>query len=112
MGFNLLATGGTQRYLAAKGIESEKVLKVTEGRPNIVDRIIDGDVHLVINTTFGRQEVADSFSLRREALMHGRPYYTTVQGARMAIEALEALARGPLPVRALQEYLKPSAKRA
>ncbi len=84
---------------------SEAVLKVTEGRPHVVDKIVDGEIALVINTTFGRQEIHDSFSIRRESLMHGLPYYTTVQAARMAVEALEALKKGPLEVRALQEYL-------
>ena len=68
-----------------------------------MDKIVDGEIALVINTTFGKQEIADSFSIRREALMHGVPYYTTVQAARMAVGALEALARGRIPVKALQD---------
>jgi carbamoyl-phosphate synthase large subunit len=106
LGFQILATGGTSRYLTQKGIANESVLKVTEGRPHVVDRIVDGGVQLVINSTFGRQEIADSFSIRRESLMHGLPYYTTVQAARMAVEGLEALARGPLPVKPLQDFVK------
>jgi carbamoyl-phosphate synthase large subunit len=109
LGFTLVTTGGTHQYLATKGIETEKVLKVTEGRPHIVDKIVDGKIVLVINSTFGKQEIADSFSIRREALMHGVPYYTTVQAARMAVGALEALLRKELTVRPLQDYL--SAKR-
>ena len=105
LGFTLVATRGTHAYLKNKGVVTESVLKVTEGRPNIVDKILDGEIVLVINTTFGRQEISDSFSIRREALMHGLPYYTTVQAARMAVEALEALAKGPLGVRPLQDYL-------
>ncbi|HEX4621332.1 MAG TPA: carbamoyl-phosphate synthase large subunit, partial [Myxococcaceae bacterium] len=105
LGFSLVATAGTHRYLAGKGVETEQVRKVTDGRPNIVDKIVDGAIALVINTTFGKQEIADSFSIRRETLMHGLPYFTTVEAARMAVLALEALARGPLPVRALQSYL-------
>jgi carbamoyl-phosphate synthase large subunit len=107
LGFSLSATGGTHRYLTGKGIPNEAVRKVKEGRPHIVDRIVDGKVALVVNTTFGKQEIADSFSIRREALMQGVPYYTTVQAARMAVGALEALARGRLPVLALQDYLHP-----
>jgi carbamoyl-phosphate synthase large subunit len=106
MGFELVATGGTHAYLATKGIQAQRVLKVKEGRPNIVDKIVDGAIMLVINTTFGKQEIADSFSLRRESLMHGIPYYTTVQQARMAVGALEALRRADLSVKPLQEYLK------
>jgi carbamoyl-phosphate synthase large subunit len=105
LGFTLVCTGGTHAYLAGKGAPSERVLKVLEGRPNIVDKIVDGEIGLVINTTFGRQEIADSFSIRRETLMHGVPYYTTVQAGRMAVEALEALARGALEVQPLQDYL-------
>ncbi len=105
LGFTFIATGGTSRYLAAKGIENESVLKVTEGRPHVVDKIVDGEVSLVINTTIGKKEVSDSFSIRRESLMHGIPYYTTVQAARMAVAGLEALARGELPVKALQDHL-------
>ena len=110
LGFDLVSTEGTRKYLDTKGIPTEPVRKVTDGRPNIVDKIVDGDIALVINTTFGKSEIADSFSIRREALMHGIPYYTTVQAARMAVEALEALARGPLTVRALQDYVGPIGK--
>ncbi|HTS80832.1 MAG TPA: carbamoyl-phosphate synthase large subunit [Myxococcaceae bacterium] len=105
MGFRVVATGGTHRYLANKGIETEHVLKVTEGRPHVVDKIVDGEVDLVINTTFGKKEIADSFSIRRESLMHSVPYYTTVQAARMAVGAIEALVRGKIPVTALQDAL-------
>jgi len=105
LGFSILATGGTHRYLTNKGIPTEHVLKVTEGRPHVVDKIVDGEVDLVINTTFGKKEIADSFSIRRESLMHSVPYYTTVQAARMAVGAIEALARGRIPVMALQDAL-------
>ncbi|AKF81966.1 carbamoyl phosphate synthase large subunit [Myxococcus fulvus 124B02] len=105
MGFTLIVTAGTHKYLATKGIEAQVVQKVKEGRPNIVDKIVDGEIVLVINTTFGKQEIADSFSIRRESLMHSVPYYTTVQAARMAVGALESLKRADLEVKPLQEYL-------
>ena len=105
MGFQLVATSGTHSYLTTKGVETTLVLKVKEGRPNIVDKIVDGGIQLVINTTFGKQEISDSFSIRREALMHGLPYYTTVQQARMAVGALEAMRRTDLSVKPLQDYL-------
>jgi carbamoyl-phosphate synthase large subunit len=105
LGFKLVTTGGTHQYLQTKGLETEKVLKVTEGRPHIVDKIVDGEIVLVINTTFGKQEIADSFSIRRESLMHSVPYYTTVQAARMAVGALESLLRKEQTVRPLQDYL-------
>jgi carbamoyl-phosphate synthase large subunit len=105
LGFKLITTSGTQQYLASKGIETEKVLKVAEGRPHIVDKIVDGQIVLVINTTFGKREIADSFSLRREALMHSVPYFTTVQAARMAVGAMESLMRKEQTVKPLQDYL-------
>ena len=105
LGFRIVTTGGTHRYLTNKGIETEHVLKVTEGRPHVVDKIVDGEVDLVINTTFGKKEIADSFSIRRESLMHSVPYFTTVQAARMAVGAIERLARGRIPVIALQDAL-------
>ena len=101
----LSATSGTQLYLAGHGIQSEALKKVTEGRPHIVDKIVDGEIALVINTTFGKREIEDSFSIRREALMHVLPYFTTIQAARMAVDSLEALARGELGVRSIQSYL-------
>lgn len=106
LGFTVVCTRGTHRYLGTKGVQTEEVSKVTEGRPHIVDKIVDGEIHLVINTTFGKQEIADSFSIRREALMHAVPYYTTVQAARMAVGAMEALRRGVgQEVESLQSYL-------
>src|SRR5262245_45077048 len=106
LGYTLAATRNTHHYLAERGIESELVQKVKEGRPHIVDKIIDGEIAMVINTTFGKQDIADSFSIRREALMQNVPYFTTVQAARMAVGGLEALARGELPVRSIQSYLE------
>jgi len=106
LGYQVISTSGTNRYLKNKGVDTELAKKVNEGRPHIVDKIVDGEIAMVINTTFGKQETADSFSIRREALVHGLPYYTTLQGARMAVEALEALSHGDLPVRALQSYLE------
>jgi carbamoyl-phosphate synthase large subunit len=105
LGFQLTATSGTHRYLAGKGIQTNHVNKVTEGRPHIADRILDGGISLVINTTLGKREIADSFSIRRESLTHGIPYYTTVQGARMVVAALEARARGSIGCRSIQSYL-------
>jgi len=108
LGFEVLATAGTAHFLGARGIPSTPVLKVGQGRPNIVDRIIDGDVHFVINTTAGKTEIADSYSIRRETLMHRIPYFTTLTGARAALGAMEG-ARGKGPgVRTLQEYHRPA----
>ena len=79
--------------------------KVLEGRPNIVDRIKDGGVQLVFNTTEGRQSLEDSFSLRRNALMSKVPYFTTAAGALAAAQAIAAVSSGELEVRPLQSYV-------
>ena len=80
------------------------VNKVREVRPHIVDHMLSGGVQLVFNTTEGSQAIADSFSLRRTALTHEIPYYTTVAGARAAVQAIEALRAGSLEVAPLQSY--------
>jgi len=104
-GFGILATGGTATYLMEKGIPVKRVNKVLEGRPHIVDAIKNGEVNLVFNTTQGAQAVADSFSIRREALMHNIAYYTTVAGAKAAADGIIALKDHELGVKALQDYL-------
>ena len=104
LGFKLIATSGTQRTLAAEGIEVKPVNKVTEGRPHCVDAIRDGQVHLVINTTEGAQAVSDSFSIRREALLNNVPHYTTLAGAEAAVAAIEGMARRSFDVNSLQAY--------
>ena len=106
LGFTLVATGGTHEYLANKSIPAERVLKVLQGTPNIVDRINVGEVALVINTTAGKKEISDSFTIRRQALVKGTPYFTTVEAARMLVGALEAQAAGERSYRPLQEWLK------
>ena len=105
MGFDLLATRGTAQALAAAGLEVTLVRKVLEGRPHVVDAMLSGNVDLVINTTQGLQAIADSFSLRRTALTHNIPYYTTVEGARAAVRAISAIRGGRLRAAPLQSYL-------
>ncbi len=105
MGFALVATDGTTRALAAEGLPVSRVNKVSDGRPHIVDLMLNGGVQLVFNTTEGAQAIADSFSLRRTALTNGIPYYTTVAGARAAVQAIKALRAGSLEVAPLQSYL-------
>ena len=104
MGFSLIATRGTAALLTSAGLAVELVNKVLEGRPHIVDRMLSGDVQLIFNTTEGAQAIADSFSLRRNALTIGIPYYTTVAGARAAVQAIAALKAGSLEVATLQSY--------
>ncbi|MGA0562114.1 carbamoyl-phosphate synthase large subunit [Ancylobacter sp. VNQ12] len=104
LGFKVIATSGTQRYLAEHGIPSDKINKVLEGRPHIVDAIKNGGVQLVFNTTEGAQALSDSRSLRRAALLHKVPYYTTLSGAIAAARGIKAYIGGDLEVRALQDY--------
>jgi carbamoyl-phosphate synthase large subunit len=108
MGFALIATGGTAALLRQAGLAVEVINKVLEGRPHIVDRMLSGGVQLVFNTTEGAQAIADSFSLRRTALTHNIPYYTTVAGARAAVQAIAALKAGNLEVASLQSYFEGS----
>mgnify|MGYP001554263602 CR=1 FL=1 len=90
-GFSVIATRGTARALEENGIECETIFKVLEGRPDIVDVMKNGEVSLIINTTEGKQAIADSFSIRREALNRKIPYTTTIAGARATIMALDHL---------------------
>jgi len=104
LGFRIIATSGTQRFLKENGIEADKVNKVLEGRPHIVDAIKNGEVQLVFNTTAGAQALTDSRSLRRAALLHKVPYYTTLSGAVAAAQGIKAYIGGDLEVRTLQSY--------
>jgi len=104
LGFRVIATSGTQRYFAERGIPASKINKVLEGRPHIVDAIKNGEVQLVFNTTEGATALADSRSLRRAALLHKVPYYTTLSGAVAAAQGIKAYLGGDLEVRALQSY--------
>ncbi len=108
MGFKVVATRGTAKHMAEKGVKVTPINKVVEGQPHIVDRMINGDVQLIFNTTEGSQAVSDSFSLRRTALTNNIPYYTTVAGAEAAVEAISALKVGGLDVAPLQSYLSGS----
>jgi carbamoyl-phosphate synthase large subunit len=100
----VIATGGTQRYLVEQGVEAEKINKVLEGRPHIVDAIKNGQVQVVFNTTEGAEALKDSRSLRQAALLHKVPYYTTLSGAVAAALGIKAYLSGDLEVRALQSY--------
>jgi carbamoyl-phosphate synthase large subunit len=104
MGFGLVATEGTAAVLSAAGIPVTMVNKVAEGRPHIVDRIKDGDIALIFNTTEGRQSLTDSQSIRASALYGRIPYFTTAPASRAAVAAIAALRRQPLEVRPLQSY--------
>jgi carbamoyl-phosphate synthase large subunit len=108
MGFKVLATRGTASRLRDAGLDVSVVNKVMEGRPHCVDAIRNGEIQMVINTTGTGQAVTDSFDIRRGALTHGVPHYTTMAGARAAVHAIAALKAGTLDVAPLQSYFPPS----
>jgi carbamoyl-phosphate synthase large subunit len=104
LGFRIVATGGTARYLADAGVNVERVNKVAEGRPHIVDRISDDDIALIFNTTEGWQSHKDSASIRASALNARVPSFTTAAASVAAVEAIEAMRAAELEVRSLQDY--------
>jgi carbamoyl-phosphate synthase large subunit len=103
-GFKLIATGGTQRFLSEAGLKVERINKVAEGRPHIVDRIVDGDIALIFNTTEGWQSHKDSQSIRTAALQMKVPYYTTAAASAAAALAITSVRVSELAVRPLQAY--------
>ncbi|MCX7685188.1 MAG: carbamoyl-phosphate synthase large subunit [Acetobacteraceae bacterium] len=106
MGFRIMATRGTAARIREAGLPVVVVNKVLEGRPHCVDAIKSGEIQIVINTTAGGQSVSDSFDIRRSALTHGVPHYTTMAGARAAVHAIAALKAGTLDVAPLQSYFR------
>ncbi|WP_430445839.1 carbamoyl-phosphate synthase large subunit [Sphingorhabdus contaminans] len=103
-GFSVCATGGTADYLQAQGIEVERVNKVAQGRPHIVDKIKDGEIHLIFNTTEGWQSLKDSEEIRRSALVNKVSQYTTAAGSVAVAQAIASLQQRQLEVRPLQDY--------
>jgi carbamoyl-phosphate synthase large subunit len=103
-GFRVIATGGTQHYLSEHGLAVERVNKVAEGQPHVVDRIIDREVALIFNTTEGWQSLLDSKSIRASALESRAPYYTTAAASLAAARAIVAAKSTQLEVRPLQDY--------
>jgi carbamoyl-phosphate synthase large subunit len=104
LGFNIVATDGTAAYLAEKGLSVERVNKVAQGRPHIVDRLKDGGVQLVLNTTEGWQSLQDSKSIRASTMLARIPYFTTAAGGLAAVRAIAAMREHSLEVRSLQSY--------
>jgi carbamoyl-phosphate synthase large subunit len=107
-GFSIVATGGTADHLARAGLSVEKVNKVAQGRPHIVDRIKDGDIALIFNTTEGWQSLKDSQPIRASALGQRIPYFTTAPAALQAAKAIAKLSTHSLEVRPLQSYYSQS----
>jgi carbamoyl-phosphate synthase large subunit len=104
LGFTIVATGGTADYFEGEGIAVQRINKVAQGRPHIVDRILDGGIDLIFNTTEGWQSLKDSSDIRRSALALKVPYFTTAPAAVAAARAIEALSRQTLDVCPLQSY--------
>jgi carbamoyl-phosphate synthase large subunit len=104
MGFKIIATRGTKRLLEANGIACDAINKVLEGRPHVVDAIKNGDIALVFNTTEGAKALSDSKDIRRSALLHHVPYYTTLAGAVAVTRAIKALNSDTLQVAPLQGF--------
>ena len=103
-GFTVIATGGTQAYLSEQGLAVERVNKVAEGQPHIVDKIIDGEIAIIFNTTEGWQSLLDSKSIRASALEKKVPYYTTAAASCAVAASIKALKPSQLEVRSLQDY--------
>jgi carbamoyl-phosphate synthase large subunit len=104
LGFRICATGGTQRFLEAKGLDCAKVNKVLEGRPNVVDALKNGEIQLVLNTTESKASESDSKPIRQTALLQKVPHYTTLPGILAVTKAIAAQKAGTLDVRPLQDY--------
>jgi carbamoyl-phosphate synthase large subunit len=104
MGFRILATPGTAAYLRARGIPADTVMKLHEGRPNSIDFIVNGEVHLLINTPLGKHSQQDDYTMRQAAVAHRVPYTTTMSAANAACDAILALRFRSLTVNALQDW--------
>ncbi|MFC1892325.1 carbamoyl phosphate synthase large subunit, partial [Thermodesulfobacteriota bacterium] len=104
LGFNIVATAGTSRFLGENGLSVKQINKVREGRPHIVDMIKNGEVSMVINTTNDKKAISESFSIRRSALVFNIPYTTTIAGARATVLAIKSMTEGKLDVKTIQEY--------
>jgi carbamoyl-phosphate synthase large subunit len=104
LGFRLFGTEGTARYLRARGVPIERVLKVYEGRPNAIDLLVSGQIQLLVNTPLGKLTQQDDYTIRRAALQHRVPYTTTLSATAAACDAIIALRSRAGDVRALQEW--------
>jgi carbamoyl-phosphate synthase large subunit len=111
LGFQLIATRGTAAHLRAAGLSVERVYKVNEGRPNIVDRMVSGEVQLVVNTPLGRESFYDEGAIRKTAIQQGILCVTTLTGANATVAGIESLKHKPISVRSLQEMHQGRTKR-
>ncbi len=106
MGFHILATKGTSEYLSGLNIENQKINKVKEGRPHIIDALKNKEISMIFNTPRGMKSLEDSYIIRRSAIEFSLPYYTTIRGAAAACMAIRALKEHNVSVKALQDYYK------
>ena len=104
LGFRIIATDGTRDYLVENGIEAELVFKISQGRPNILDAIVNGQVDLIINTPSGKRGRTEGYMIRRAAVDYGVAYITTLAGALAAVRAIEAVKSKKMVVKSIQEY--------
>ena len=102
MSFDIIATKGTKKFLDENNIKVRLINKVKEGSPHIVDLLSKQKINIVINTTKSKRSITDSYSIRRTSLVNNIPYFTTIPGAKVAIDAIEILKKNSLKVRSLQ----------
>ena len=100
----IVATQGVARHLKEQGIAAERVFKVSEGRPNAIDLMVNGEIQLLINTPLGKTSQRDDYTMRQAAVANRVPYTTTLSGARAACDAILSLRERPATVRSLQEW--------
>jgi carbamoyl-phosphate synthase large subunit len=103
LGFRIMATRGTARHLQADGVDAEVVMKVSEGRPNVVDHIKNRGVQMIINTSIGRKPSEEAYHIRQSAIRYNIPYATTIAASRASLEAIRALQTGGFGIASLQD---------
>ncbi len=106
LGFRIVATEGTARFLKENGIDVEVIPKISEGRPNVIDEIINRRIDLIINTPKGKRERSEGYLIRRTAVDFGIPYITTIAGAIAAVRGIEAVKKAKMTIKSIQEYHK------
>ena len=104
LGFRIIATDGTREFLRSHGVEAERILKVSQGRPNILDAIVNREVDLIINTPSGKRGRTEGYMIRRAAVDYGVAHITTLAGAYAAVRAIEAIRKRKITVKSIQEY--------
>ena len=104
LGFSIVATDGTRKFLESNGVTASPILKVHEGRPNIADALKNGEIHLVVNTPAGTASLHDDSYIRKTAIRHKVPYITTTAAAIATAKGISAHRQGHTDVRSLQQY--------